>query len=151
MIRRRFILLLGGAMTAARALRAQQKAMPVIGYLDTGSLSEAARFVAAFQQGLSETAYVEGQNLTIEYRWAEDRYDRLPGLAADLVGRKVDVIATGGAGARAAKDATSTIPDRAYDPRQVTDFALSNWTDLYTQARVAELRQQQGPRLAAAE
>jgi len=79
MIRRRFILLLGGAMTAARALRAQQKAMPVIGYLDTGSLSEAARFVAAFQQGLSETAYVEGQNLTIEYRWAEDRYDRLPG------------------------------------------------------------------------
>ena len=112
MIRRRFILLLGGAMTAARALRAQQKAMPVIGYLDTGSLSEAARFVAAFQQGLSETAYVEGQNLTIEYRWAEDRYDRLPALAADLVGRKVDVIvASGGSpSALAAKSETSTIP-----------------------------------------
>jgi len=112
MIRRRFILLLGGAMTAARALRAQQKAMPVIGYLDTGSLSEAARFVAAFQQGLSETAYVEGQNLTIEYRWAEDRYDRLPALAADLVGRKVDVIVASGGFvcALAAKCATSTIP-----------------------------------------
>jgi putative tryptophan/tyrosine transport system substrate-binding protein len=112
MNRRELVLLLGGAMTAARALHAQQKAMPVIGFLSATSPEPLAPFVAAFRQGLVETGYVEGQNVTIEYRWAEDHYDGLPALAADLVGRKVDVIAsTGGiTPALAAKGTTSTIP-----------------------------------------
>jgi putative ABC transport system substrate-binding protein len=111
MKRRRFLVALGGAMTAARGLHAQQKAMPVIGFLDSSSPGAFAPLVAAFRQGLSETSYVEGQNVAIEYRWAEGRYDRLPALAADLVGRKVDVIAAGSTAAiQAAKSATSTIP-----------------------------------------
>src|SRR5260370_5674804 len=96
MRRRELIFLLAGAMTAARALRAQQKAMPVLGFLSSASPGWFAPFVAAFHQGLSESDYVVGQNVAIEYRWAEGRYDRLPALAADLVGRKVDVIATSG-------------------------------------------------------
>jgi putative tryptophan/tyrosine transport system substrate-binding protein len=109
---RELLLLLGGMMTAARLLHAQQKTMPVVGFLGSTSPGTAASYVAAFQQGLSETGYVEGQNVRIEYRWAEARYDRLPALAADLVGRKVDVIvaAGGSASALAAKSATSTIP-----------------------------------------
>ena len=112
MRRRELMLLLGGAMTAARALRAQQKAMPVIGYLGVAAPGPYDPRMAAFHQGLSETGYVEGQNVVIEYRWAEGRYDRLPALAADLVGRKVDVIvASGGSpSALAAKSETSTIP-----------------------------------------
>jgi putative tryptophan/tyrosine transport system substrate-binding protein len=110
MRRRELLLLLGGTMTAARALCAQQKAMPVIGYLQPGSPGPSAPFLAAFRGGLGETGYVEGQNLAIESRWAENRYDRLPALAADLVDRRVDVIATSGAGALAAKNVTSTIP-----------------------------------------
>jgi len=111
MRRGELILLLGSAMTAARALRAQQKAMPVIGYLHYASPGPNAPNVAAFHRGLSETGYVEGQNVAIEYRWAEGRYDRLPALATDLAGRKVDVIvAAGPPSARAAKSATSTIP-----------------------------------------
>jgi putative ABC transport system substrate-binding protein len=112
MRRRELMLLLGGAMTVARTLRAQQKAMPVIGVLGSTSPSPGAPFTAAFRQGLGETGYVEGQNVAIEYRWAEGHYDRLPALAADLVGRKVDVIVTQGgpASALTAKSATSTIP-----------------------------------------
>jgi putative ABC transport system substrate-binding protein len=111
MRRRELMLLLGGAMTAARALRAQQKAMPVIGSLAIASPVPAAPFAAALRQGLSETGYVEGQNLAIEYRGAEGHYDRLPALAADLVGRRVDVIvAQADVSALAAKTATSTIP-----------------------------------------
>ena len=112
MRRRELVLLLSGAMTAPRALRAQQKAMPVIGFLAAGSPGPGAPFVAAFRQGLSEAGYVEGQNLAIEYRWAESHYDRLPALAVDLVGRKVDLIATSGSDlvALAARNATSTIP-----------------------------------------
>ena len=92
--------------------RAQRRAMPVIGYLSSTSLGAQAPWVAAFRQGLGEAGYVEGQNVAIEYRWAEGRYDRLPELAADLAARKVDVIVTQGGipPARAAKDATSTIP-----------------------------------------
>ena len=82
----------------------------MIGYLGISTPGPSAPSLAAFRQGLSETGYVEGQNVTIEYRWAEGRYDRLPALAADLVGRKVDVIVAGGPAARAAKNATSTIP-----------------------------------------
>ena len=113
MRRRELLLFLSGAMTAAGPVRAQQKAMPVIGYLNFASPGPRAAVTAAFVQGLSETGYVDGQNLAIEYRWAEDHYDydRLPVLAADLVGRKVDVIvAAGPFPALAAKSATSTIP-----------------------------------------
>ena len=98
-------------MTSARVLRAQQKAMPVIGFLDGASPGSSAPYVTAFRQGLSETGYVEGRNVAIEYRWAEGHYDRLPALAADLVGRKVDLIfVSGSSGTAAARDATSTIP-----------------------------------------
>jgi len=112
MTRRELILLfLAGAMTAPRALRAQQRAIPVVGYLGNISLSATAPYLAGFHQGLSEAGYVEGQNLAIEYRWAEGSYDRLPALAADLAARKVDVIvASATPGITAAKGATSTIP-----------------------------------------
>jgi len=100
---------LAGAVAVPRTLCAQQKPMPVIRFL--GIALPPAPFMAAFRQGLSETGYVEGQNLAIEYRWAEGRYDRLPALAADLVGRKVDVIVTSNLPASlAARNATTTIP-----------------------------------------
>jgi putative ABC transport system substrate-binding protein len=102
------MLLVGGVMAASRALHAQQKAMPVIGFLFSGSINPDAPFWLAFRQGLSETGHVEGKNVAIEYREAEGRAERLPALAADLVGRKVDAIVTDSA--LAAKNATSTIP-----------------------------------------
>ena len=111
MRRRELILGIGGAVAAARAGGAQQKAMPVIGFLNPGPAVPGRSVFAAFREGLSETGYVEGQNVAIEYRGAENHYDRLPGLATDLVGRKVDVIVTNGPyGGLAAKGATSTIP-----------------------------------------
>jgi len=112
MRRRELILLVGGAITTARGLCAQQKGMPVIGFLGIGSPAENAANLAAVRQGLSETGYVEGNNVAIEYRWAEGHYERLPGLAVDLIGRKVDVILSAGGitGALAAKEATSVIP-----------------------------------------
>src|SRR5215472_8772921 len=112
MRRRELLALLGSVPASSRSVRAQQRAMPVIGFLGSTSPGPYAPFVAAFRQGLSETGWVERQNLAIEYRWAEGRYDRLPALVADLVGRKVDVIAASGGNvsAFAAKNATSTIP-----------------------------------------
>jgi putative ABC transport system substrate-binding protein len=111
MKRRELLLLVGGAATAPRVLRAQQKAMPAIGFLVSTSPGPSALNMAAFRQGLAETGYVEGQNVALEYRWAEDHYDRLPGLAADLVARKVNVLATASMpSALAAKSVTATIP-----------------------------------------
>jgi len=110
--RRQFITQLGGAAAWPLVARGQQRSMPVIGYLGGTTFEMTRGYVAAFHRGLADTGFVEGRNATIEYRWAEGHNDRLPSLAADLVGRGVTIIAVGGStpGALAAKTATQTVP-----------------------------------------
>jgi len=131
MRRREFICVIGGAATWPFAARAQPPANPVIGYLDAGAPASVAKLIEKFRQGLAETGYVEGRNVTIEYRWGEGHHETLASLAADLVRRQVAVIvATGGeVSALAAKGATATIPivfDTSRDPIELGLVASLN-------------------------
>jgi ABC-type uncharacterized transport system substrate-binding protein len=123
MRRREFILAFGGAATARPiTARAQQAAMPIVGFLNSGSPGSYPRNVRAFHQGLGEAGFIEGRNVAVQYRWAEGRTDRLPAMAADLVRRQVTVIFANGPAALPAKAATATIPivfATAVDPTEV--------------------------------
>jgi putative tryptophan/tyrosine transport system substrate-binding protein len=110
MRRREFVAGLGGAAVWPVVTRAQQAAMPVIGFLNSGSPGGYEAMVAGFRQGLKETGYVEGQNVAVEYRWAGGQYDRVPAMAAELVRRQVAVIVANSPGAQAVKEVTTTIP-----------------------------------------
>jgi putative tryptophan/tyrosine transport system substrate-binding protein len=123
MRRRKFIKLMGGAAVAwPRVARAQQPGMPVVGFLGTRASGDDPQLLTAFRSGLKEVGYVEGQNVAMEYRFADNQYDRLPALAADLVRRQVAVIVANGPAAKAAKEATPTIPIAfvaGFDPVEV--------------------------------
>ena len=122
MRRREFIAGLAGAAAWPLVARAQRPAVPVVGFVNSGSPDGYARYVAAFRQGLKETGYVEGQNVAIEFHWAEGQYDRVPAMAAELVRRQVAVIVANTPGAMAVKAATTTIPivfTAAIDPVKI--------------------------------
>jgi putative tryptophan/tyrosine transport system substrate-binding protein len=126
MKRREFITLLGGA-AAARPLRAQQAAMPVIGFLRTASAVSSTHLINAFHEGLSAAGFVEGRNVAVEYRWADDQPHRVSGLAADLVRQRVSIIVTNGIAVPAVREVAGAIPIiflTGYDPVR-TGFVTS--------------------------